>query len=116
MFMMDMQTTFNALADPSRRAILARLNKGEATVSQLVELFDLTQPTVSSHLKVLERARLIVRSKDAQRRPCRLDPAGFKALSEWLEDYAQFWAGTLDNFVAHAEREARNHKEQDHDD
>ncbi|WMT92717.1 metalloregulator ArsR/SmtB family transcription factor [Pelagibacterium sp. H642] len=114
--MPDMQTTFNALADPSRRAILARLNEGEATVSQLVELFDLTQPTVSSHLKVLERARLIVRGKDAQRRPCRLDPAGFKALSQWLEGYAHFWDGTLDSFVAHAEQEARHHKEQNYDD
>jgi DNA-binding transcriptional ArsR family regulator len=76
--------TLNALADPTRRRIVERLAGGTATVSELVEAFDLTQPTISSHLKVLERSGLISRSRAAQTRPCKLEPEGFRSLGLWL--------------------------------
>jgi len=101
--MNGLDSPFAALADPTRRAIVARLAKGEATVSQLVGQFDLTQPTISSHLKVLEKAGLISRGRDAQRRPCRLNPAGLKTIADWLCDYEKFWTNTVDRFVDHAE-------------
>lgn len=96
-------TSFSALADPTRRAILAHLSKGEATVSQLVDQFDLTQPTISSHLKMLERAGLITRGRIGTTRPCRLDPQGLKTMADWLADYERFWTGTIDRFVEFAE-------------
>lgn len=114
--MSDLNIQFAALADPTRRAIMARLSKGEATVSQIVDLFDLTQPTVSSHLKVLEKAELITRDRVAQTRPCRLNPAGLKATAEWLNDYARFWAGAVDRFVEHAEQQShQRQKDRTHD-
>lgn len=76
--------TLSALADPTRRRIVGRLAQGTATVSELVDCFDLTQPTISSHLKVLERSRLISRSRVGQTRPCKLEPAGLEALGAWL--------------------------------
>jgi DNA-binding transcriptional ArsR family regulator len=79
-----MSATMSALADPTRRSIVGRLAEGTATVSQLVRCFELTQPTISSHLKVLERAGLIARSRVAQTRPCSLKPEGFRALETWL--------------------------------
>lgn len=79
-----LDATLTALADPTRRGIISRLAQGTATVSELVECFDLTQPTISSHLKVLERCGLISRSRVAQTRPCRLEPDGLKALDAWL--------------------------------
>lgn len=88
--------TFAALADPTRRAILARLARGEATVTELAEPFDITLPAISKHLKVLERAGLIERGRDAQRRPCRLAPGGIREVAEWADQYRQFWEGTLD--------------------
>jgi DNA-binding transcriptional ArsR family regulator len=102
--MTSLTTSLSALADPTRRAIIARLAEGEATVSQLVDQFDLTQPTISSHLKVLEGAGLIVRTRVAQTRPCRLDPNGLKTIADWLKDYERFWQGTLDSLVELAER------------
>ncbi len=99
----SLNTTFAALADPTRRSIVAHLRRGEATVNELVERFDLTQPTISSHIKVLEKAGLITRERIAQTRPCRLNPSGLKSLAEWLKDYEQFWEGTIDHFVEHAE-------------
>ncbi|QPH55711.1 ArsR/SmtB family transcription factor [Pontivivens ytuae] len=101
--MEHLNRTLSALADPTRRAIVARLAEGEATVSQLVDRFALTQPTISSHLKVLEAAGLISRSRVGQTRPCRLDPAGLKMLADWLADYERFWTDTLDRFVEQAE-------------
>lgn len=83
--------TFTALADPTRRGILAQLTLGEATVTELVERFDLTQPTISTHLKVLESAGLISRSRVAQTRPCKLEPEGLKAIDAWLERYRAIW-------------------------
>lgn len=104
--MKDLDTHFAALTDPTRRAIIARLARGEATVSQLVEQFDLSQPTISSHLKYLERAGFVVRDRVAQTRPCRLNPAGLKAVADWLKDYERFWTGTIDRFVEHADRQS----------
>lgn len=100
--MNDLNARFAALADPTRRAIVARLAKGEATVGQLVDQFELTQPTISSHLKVLESAGIITREKVAQMRPCRLNPTGLKAVAEWLKDYERFWTATIDRFGEHA--------------
>ena len=86
---------FMALADPTRRAILARLAQGEAGVMELAKPFDLSQPTISKHLKVLERAGLISRGRDAQRRPCRLEPATLAELDRWLERYRRLWEDRL---------------------
>lgn len=99
---LDLTATFGALADPTRRAILARLSKGDASVLELAEPFDMSQPAVSKHLKVLERAGLIVRGRDAQRRPCRLDPHRLKQASDWLGTYRQFWEASyerLDDYL-----------------
>ena len=86
-----LDATFAALADPTRRAILARLASGEASVMELAEPFAMTQPAISKHLKVLERAGLISRDRDAQRRPSRLEAKPLAAANEWLESYRQFW-------------------------
>lgn len=87
---------FAALADPTRRAIVARLAEGEATVSQLAEPFDMSFPAVSKHLKVLERAGLIEKGREAQFRPRRLNPEPLRHLTTWLENYRQFWEAKLD--------------------
>jgi DNA-binding transcriptional ArsR family regulator len=89
----NLSTTFTALADPTRRAILRRLAEGEATVSELAEPFPITVQAVSKHLRVLERAGLIERSRRAQRRPSRLRPAPLKSAADWLESYGRFWDG-----------------------
>ena len=91
-----LSTTFAALADPTRRAILARLASGELSVSELAEPFEMSMPAVSKHLRVLERAGLIVRGRDAQWRPCRLEPAPLKDVAEWAERYRALWEGRLD--------------------
>lgn len=91
-----LDATFAALADPTRRAILARLAKGEATVTELVAPFRLSQPAISKHLKVLERAGLISRSRDAQRRPCRIEPRPLAEANEWLENYRRLWEAQFD--------------------
>jgi DNA-binding transcriptional ArsR family regulator len=87
---------FGALADPTRRAILARLASGEVTVNELAEPFAMTQPAVSKHLKVLERAGLIARGRDAQRRPCRLHPETLKTVADWVAHYEHFWTESFD--------------------
>jgi DNA-binding transcriptional ArsR family regulator len=92
--------TFAALADPTRRAILERLAKGEATVTELAAPFELSLPAVSKHLKVLERAGLIVRGRNAQWRPARLDPAPLGDAAGWLESYRAFWEGRFDRLDA----------------
>ena len=89
-------TTFAALADPTRRAILARLAKGEASVTELAEPFRMTLPGISKHLKVLEKAGLIGRSREAQWRPCRLDASPLKEAAEYVERYRQFWEESFD--------------------
>ncbi len=90
--MVQITETLAALADPTRRSIVGRLARGSATVSELVQGFELTQPTISAHLKVLERAGLIARSRVAQTRPCRLKPEGFKALEVWLGQLRSVYA------------------------
>jgi DNA-binding transcriptional ArsR family regulator len=109
----SLSTTLAALADPTRRAILARLAIGEATVNDLAEPFDISLPAISRHLKVLETARLISRGKDAQWRPCRLEAAALKDVADWLESYRQFWTGSfdrMDDYIAKLRRskEKRN--------
>jgi DNA-binding transcriptional ArsR family regulator len=94
-------TTFSALADPTRRAILARLALGEASVNELVEPFSLSQPAISKHLKVLERAGLITRGRQAQWRPCKLDGAALRDVADWLEPYRRFWEARLDRLDEH---------------
>jgi DNA-binding transcriptional ArsR family regulator len=94
-----LSATFGALADPTRRAILARLATGEASVTELAEPFRMSLPAVSKHLKVLERAGLIQRGRAAQWRPCRLAPEPLKEAAEWLEDYRRFWDESLDNLA-----------------
>src|ERR1700740_2830749 len=88
--------TFAALADPTRRAILARLASGEASVTELAEPFKMTLPAISKHLKVLERAGLITRSREEQWRPCRLDAGRLKEAADWVEHYRQFWEESFD--------------------
>ena len=92
--------TFSALADPTRRAILARLTLGETSVGELAEPFDMSLPAISKHLKVLERAGLIARGRDAQRRPCRLAAEPLHEISDWVATYRQFWEQRLDRLEA----------------
>ena len=91
-----LSATFAALADPTRRAILARLALGETSVSELAEPFDISLPAISRHLKVLEHAGLIARGREAQWRPCRLEPEALKGVDDWLEDYRRLWIERLD--------------------
>jgi DNA-binding transcriptional ArsR family regulator len=96
-----LSATFSALADPTRRAILARLISGEASVTELAKPFDMSMPAVSKHLKVLERAGLINRSREAQWRPCRLEAKPLKQVSDWVEEYRQIWEQRLDRLDAY---------------
>ncbi|MGZ4149315.1 MAG: ArsR/SmtB family transcription factor [Actinomycetota bacterium] len=100
--------TFAALADPTRRAILERLAKGETSVNELAQPFHMSLPAVSKHLKVLERAGLISRSRRAQVRPARLEPAALKEASDWLEEYRELWEGRMDRLDAYLRRMAAN--------
>src|SRR5580700_7013971 len=92
----SLSLTFSALADPTRRAILGRLASGETSVTELASPFKMSMPGISKHLKVLERAGLIARGRDAQWRPCRLKAEKLKEVSEWVDDYRQFWEQRLD--------------------
>lgn len=91
-----LSTTFAALADPTRRAILARLASGEVSVTELAEPFDMSLPAVSKHLKVLERAGLVARGREAQWRPCRLEAKPLKSVAEWAGEYRRFWEASFD--------------------
>lgn len=97
----QLNATFQALADPTRRAILARLAKGDATVGELVAPFAMTQPSISKHLKVLERAGLISRGKAAQTRPCRLEAARLRQVAQWAEAYRHLWDDSFARLDAH---------------
>jgi DNA-binding transcriptional ArsR family regulator len=102
-----LDAVFSALADPTRRAILARLTEGEATVNDLAAPFDMSLPAVSKHLKVLEKAGLISRGREAQWRPARLEPMGLHGVADWLEYYRRFWDGSfnrLDDFLKKAQQ------------
>ncbi len=94
-------TTFAALADPTRRAILARLALGEASVGELSEPFPMSMPAISKHLRILERARLITRTKEAQWRRCKLRPEGFRTAASWLQEYEKFWSESFDRLAVH---------------
>ncbi|WP_024878426.1 metalloregulator ArsR/SmtB family transcription factor [Methylosinus sp. LW3] len=96
-----LSATFAALADPTRRAILARLAQGEASVGELAAPFSISQPAVSKHLKVLEQAGLITRGRAAQSRPCKLDAARLREVSDWLESYRRFWEESFDRLDAY---------------
>ncbi len=98
-----LSATFSALADPTRRAILARLALGESSVTELAEPFDMSLPAISKHLKVLEKAGLVARSREAQYRPCRLEPGPFRDVTEWLERYRRYWDESLDRLAAYLE-------------
>jgi DNA-binding transcriptional ArsR family regulator len=104
--------TFAALADPTRRAILARLATGEATVNELAEPFDMSLQAVSKHLKVLERAGLITRGRDAQYRPCRLETAQLDTAISWIERHRQVWSDRFDQLEQHLRDIQRAQKEQ----
>ena len=98
-----LSATLSALADPTRRAILARLAKGEATVNELAEPFEISLPAVSRHLKVLEHAGLISRGREAQWRPCKLEAKNLKAVDDWLSVYRRFWEESFDKMAAYLE-------------
>jgi DNA-binding transcriptional ArsR family regulator len=109
-------TTFAALADPTRRAILSRLASGEASVTELAEPFEMSLPAVSKHLKVLERAGLIARSREAQWRPCRLEPGPLKDVAEWVERYRRFWEQSFDRLETYlGELQSEENKDDDTD-
>jgi DNA-binding transcriptional ArsR family regulator len=104
--------TFAALADPTRRAILARLASGELSVTELARPFEMSMPAISKHLKVLERAKLITRGRDAQYRPCRLDAAPLKKAADWIGTYRQFWEESFDRLDQYLE-EIQKEKKRD---
>ncbi len=100
----QLSSTFAALADPTRRAILARLSLGETSVTELARPFEMSMPAVSKHLKVLERAGLISRGREAQWRPCRLDAGPLKDAASWIEEYRRFWSGHFDALERYLDR------------
>ncbi|MGH3475546.1 MAG: ArsR/SmtB family transcription factor [Nocardioidaceae bacterium] len=110
----QLSLTFAALADPTRRAILARLADGEATVNELAEPFDISLQAVSKHLKVLERAGLITRARNAQWRPCRLETAPLDGASEWIAQYQKVWTDRFERLDREIDKLQRNRKEQGH--
>ena|SRR5271166_3279809 len=113
-----LDATFSALADPTRRAILARLASGETSVSELAEPFEMSMPAISKHLKVLQRAGLIERSREAQWRPCRLAAAPLKDVSDWLDHYRRFWEESFDrleDYLRELQKENAQKKEHKND-
>ncbi len=110
----QLSNTFAALADPTRRAILARLSAGEAAVTELAEPFDMSLPAISKHLKVLERAGLIARSRDAQWRPCHLEPAPLKDAADWISHYKKFWEESFDRLDDYLRELKKKAKEKNH--
>jgi DNA-binding transcriptional ArsR family regulator len=110
-----LSATFAALADPTRRAILARLVSGEASVTELAEPFDMSMPAISKHLKVLEHAGLIARGREAQWRPCRLEARPLKGVADWVEHYRDFWEQSfdrLDDYLRELKKKEKKHGRQ----
>jgi len=108
----QLSATFGALADPTRRAILARLSSGEASVTELAKPFEMSMPAISKHLKVLEHAGLIARGREAQWRPCRIEAAPLKDVAGWVENYRQFWEQSfdrLDEYLQELKGKEKNH-------
>ncbi len=116
MQMEQLNTTFSALADPTRRAVLLRLTSGEASVTELAEPHDMSLPAFSKHLKVLERAGLISRSREAQWRPCRLAPEPLKEATDWLNQYRRFWEASFDRMDTYLQEIQSTEKEGGSDD
>jgi DNA-binding transcriptional ArsR family regulator len=114
MMPLDLDGTFSALADPTRRAILARLAMGEASVKELQQPFHLSQPAISKHLRVLERAGLISRGRAAQTRPCRLEAAALKEVADWIEHYRRFWTESFDRLDAYLQQMPDKESDDDH--
>src|SRR5215510_1114767 len=113
----QLSTTFAALADPTRRAILARLATGECSVTELAAPFDMSMPAVSKHLRVLERAGLIARGREAQWRPCRIDAGPLKQVAEWTERYRHLWEGRfdrLDTYLKELKEKEKKHGRHPH--
>lgn len=111
----QLSTTFAALADPTRRAILARLAAGEASVTELAEPFKMSMPAISKHLKVLEHAGLIARGREAQWRPCRLEAEPLRDVADWLEQYRRFWEESFDRLEEYLkELQAKDKQEKRH--
>ncbi len=114
--MTSLSTTFAALGDPTRLAILSRLARGEATVTELAKPFDISMPAITKHLKVLENAGLISRGRDAQWRPCRIEPDGLKPVADWVAEFRQVWEENLDRLgeylktIQHQKRKQHAHK------
>ncbi len=109
-----LSTTFAALADPTRRAILARLTSGEASVTELTKPFEMSMPAISKHLKVLERAGLIARGREAQWRPCRLEAEPLKEVADWAERYRRFWEESferLDEYLLELQKKEKKHRQ-----
>jgi DNA-binding transcriptional ArsR family regulator len=116
----SLSLTFAALADPTRRALLARLATGAASVTELARPFAMTMPAISKHLKVLERALLIVRGREAQWRPCRIEAAPLQEVADWVEEYREFWEARFDRLddyleVLQKEQKKKRKKEKKHD-
>jgi DNA-binding transcriptional ArsR family regulator len=109
-----LDATFAALGDPTRRAILARLATGQASVMELAEPFDMSQPAISKHLRVLERAGLISRSRDGQRRPCRIEAAPLAEANGWLEEYRRIWEANFERLDKLLEELKRKEKNREH--
>ena len=109
-----LSSTFSALADPTRRAILARLALGEAPVTELAQPFEMSLPAISKHLKVLEKAGLIAKGREAQWRPCKLEAAPLKEATDWLEHYRQFWEQSFDRLEAYLKELQAKEKTDDH--
>src|ERR1700742_3957452 len=105
--MKDLDTTFAALSDPTRRAILARLATGEATVGELAEPFDISLPAISRHLKVLEEASLISNERQGKHRRCRLKPEALTSAAEWIDFNRRFWSGSFDRLNAHLKKQGK---------
>src|ERR1700726_3603782 len=110
--MIDLNATFGALSDPTRRAILGRLASGQLTVGELAEPFNISLPAISRHLRVLEAASLIVRERRGQHRVCRLDAVALSAASEWLDFYPRFWSQSFDRLDQHLKRKRGAQNEQ----
>lgn len=112
----DLDAMFAALADPTRRAILAKLARGEASVMELAEPFDMSQPAITKHLGVLERAGLITRRREGQRRPCRLEPKRLEQLARWLGGFQAFWEDSfarMDDYLEELQRKENSHGRKD---
>ncbi|MBX3114500.1 MAG: helix-turn-helix transcriptional regulator [Fimbriimonadaceae bacterium] len=109
----QLSATFSALADPTRRAILARLSSGEASVTELAQPFDMTMPAITKHLKVLENAGLISRGREAQWRPCKIEAEPLKAATDWIEQYRKHWEERFDRLDEYLKEIQQNEKDKD---